>query len=349
MTNKKLVFIGPISPPVTGPGVKNREIIDALYGQNIELVEINSLNWTRNFFSFFTTVIKYSLKEKRILLSVSEKGRYTLIPLMYILKLIFGIKYMLLPAGGNLDKEIISAFYPFKVFFIWGLKNSSKIYVQSRSLAQGLYDIGLENVEYMPNLRKNQKFHWKLHNNRQKKIVFLSKIKAEKGVVVLVNAIKKLLAEEIAIKLDFYGPIDKKFESEFFQIISDNENIEYKGVCEPINVQKTLSHADVYVLPTMWKNEGLPGVIVESSFTGVPLVVSRFRAVEELLEHNKNALIVEPGEVDELSKSIKLLLESDELSQRLSNGFLKVSKAFDIDSHVKKIIDEMKKLNWNIS
>jgi glycosyltransferase involved in cell wall biosynthesis len=347
--NKKIVFIGPISPPVTGPGVKNKEIIDALLRKDIEVIQINSLNWTKKFFSFFGKIIQKSLKQKRVLLSISKKGRYILMPLMYFLKLFFGIQYILLPAGGNLDKEIGLAFPLYKTLFLLSLKNASRIYVESRSLVKGLENLGLNNVEYMPNPRHNQHFQWKLKNNTEKQIVFLSKIKAEKGVVVLVDAVNKLLADNAPIFLDFYGPIDKKFEKEFFQIISDNDRIKYNGISEPKNVQKILAEADIFVLPTMWKNEGLPGVLVEASFTGVPLIISRFRASEEFIEHNKNGLIVEPGQIDELSKSIKLLIESDELAAKLSKEFLKLSSAFDVDSHAQTILDEMKKLNWNIS
>jgi len=350
MTDKyKIVFIGPISPPVTGPGVKNKELIDSFKRHGIELIEINSLGWIKKIFNFFFIVIKNSIKYKHVVLSISKKGRFTLIPLMYILNILFDVKYMLLPAGGNLDKEINKALPIYKLLFIKSLKKSSKIYVESKSLRDGLKNLKINNVEYMPNPRRNLNFKWKYNQSKEKHIIFLSKIKPEKGVVLLIEAAKILISTNKHLKFLFYGPIDPLFEDKFYLLIKETTFIHYQGISKPDQVQEILSKADLFILPTMWKNEGLPGVLVEASFSGVPMIISRFRASEEFIENEINGIIIEPGSVDEIVNSISRLLNSENLLNKLSNNFKKLSAEFDVDIHIKKIISDMHKYDWKIN
>jgi glycosyltransferase involved in cell wall biosynthesis len=344
----QIVFIGPISPPVTGPGVKNKELIDSFKRHQVEIFEINSLGWTKNFMKFFYDVTKNSIKYKHVILSISKKGRFILMPLMYILKVIFGIRYILLPAGGNLDKEIINAIPFYKGFFKKALKNSTKIYVESKSLCKGIKNLNIDNVEYMPNPRRKLQYEWIENQNKERNIIFLSKIKAEKGVVVLINAAKELNKKDNSLKFDFYGPIDPGFKEEFEELVNKYNFVTYKGISDPGDVQETLSKADIFVFPTMWKNEGLPGVLVEASFTGVPMIISRFRASEEFIQNEINGIVVEPGSVDGLVKNINRLLKDKDLAKKISYNFKILSLEFDVDNHVKTILNDMKKNKWEI-
>jgi glycosyltransferase involved in cell wall biosynthesis len=343
----KIVFIGPISPPVTGPGVKNKELIDSFKRSDVQIVCINSLGWMKNPIPFFLNVISNVIKYKRVVLSISKKGRYVLLPLIYLMSNIFDIKYILLPAGGNLDKEIKNVSKLYKILFFNALKKSSGIYVESKSLKEGLINLGLTNIDYMPNPRRRLNFEWKIKTTKIKRIVFLSKIKEEKGVLILAEAAEVLNKNYKELEFHFYGPIEEKFKKKFTNIIN-KPYIFYGGIANPSDVQEVLSNADIFILPTMWKNEGLPGVLVEASFTGVPIIISRFRASEEFIQNNENGIIIEPGSSTAIVEAVKYLLENNIELRYLSENFKKLSNEFDVDKHTKKLLDDMQKNNWEI-
>src|SRR5690554_3568593 len=99
----KILFIGPISPPVSGPGVKNKIMVDWLQANSNYI--INSLNtYDFRFFRYrkIFKALKYFLSTKVIFLSVSQNGRFFFIPICYFLRK----KIVLFPAGGSFDIEI---------------------------------------------------------------------------------------------------------------------------------------------------------------------------------------------------------------------------------------------------
>ena len=62
----------------------------------------------------------------------------------------------------------------------------------------------------------------------------------------------------------FYGPIESKFDGVFKRTVSELENVHYMGIFKGSDEEKykELRKYDVLLLPTRWKNEGVPGILV---------------------------------------------------------------------------------------
>lgn len=82
--------------------------------------------------------------------------------------------------------------------------------------------------------------------------------------------------------------------------------------------RKYLKAFDIFVLPSL--KEGFPWVILEAIAAGVPIVAAKVGAVPEILENNKSALLVEPGNAEQIAKAIKKLLENPQLAQQLAQN-----------------------------
>ncbi len=346
MNDKKITFIGPISPPVTGPGVKNKNIIEVFseYSDS-DLITVNTLGWTKTPISFLFIIIKNVLSSGQVWISVSKKGRIVFSILIYILSFFTNMKYIIFPAGGSLDEEIQSLPVLLKKLFSRALKKSDMILVESISLKNRLETMNFDNIYFFPNPRKDENFRWVEKHRVKKHILFLSKIREGKGVLLLLEAVSKL--KEFNLVLEYYGPIEEAFKDEFEISIAQYDFAVYKGIAQPNEVQKIISQADIFVFPTLF-DEGLPGVIVEASFTGVPLVTSQFKACEEYIEDHFNGLIVEQNNEKELIDAMKILLSSSKLRKALSVNFLQLSKHFNSDVLTEELLENLKFKNWSI-
>jgi len=346
MKQNSLLFIGPISPPVTGPGVKNKYIVESLKElSNVNLILQNTLGWSSHPVSFLISFIKNVVQSKQVFVSVSKKGRFVFSTLLYFISIFINIKYIIFPAGGSLDEEIEELPFFLRKLFCKALQKADMILVESKALQARLETMGFTNLAFFPNPRKDEHYRWKEKNRDKKRVVFLSKIREGKGVLLLLNALKEIDRQDIS--LEYFGPIEKAFEDNFYKEINKYSFASYGGIVEPQNVQKTLSDADIFVFPTLF-DEGLPGVIVEASFTGVPLITSSFKACDEYIEHQKNGLVVEQNNVQILTTAIAELLENTNLRATLSTNLLNLSTQFNIDILTKELLQTLQNKQWRI-
>jgi glycosyltransferase involved in cell wall biosynthesis len=72
---------------------------------------------------------------------------------------------------------------------------------------------------------------------------------------------------------------------------------------------------DVFALSSL--REGLPNVLLEAMALEVPCVATRIAGVPRLIEDEKNGLLVEPGDLEGLTRSLDRLLSDSALRDRL--------------------------------
>jgi glycosyltransferase involved in cell wall biosynthesis len=73
------------------------------------------------------------------------------------------------------------------------------------------------------------------------------------------------------------------------------------------DVAEILAAADLFVFPSLY--EGLPGAVIEAMALGLPIVASDIPPVREVVEENRNALLVAPASSAELAKAIATLFD----------------------------------------
>lgn len=72
------------------------------------------------------------------------------------------------------------------------------------------------------------------------------------------------------------------------------------------DIPEILAAADLFVFPSLY--EGLPGAVIEAMALGLPIVASDIPPVREVVEENRNAILVAPASPSELAKAIAMLL-----------------------------------------
>jgi glycosyltransferase involved in cell wall biosynthesis len=81
------------------------------------------------------------------------------------------------------------------------------------------------------------------------------------------------------------------------------------------DVPALMKDFDVFVISSAW--EGLPGTLFEAMAARVPIVATRVGGIPEVIQNRVNGILVEPNAEDELTRSIKYLLETPEFGRQL--------------------------------
>jgi glycosyltransferase involved in cell wall biosynthesis len=72
------------------------------------------------------------------------------------------------------------------------------------------------------------------------------------------------------------------------------------------DVPDLLAAADLFVFPSIY--EGLGGAVIEAMGLALPIVASDIPALREVIEHDRNGLLVSPADATQLSRAIASLL-----------------------------------------
>jgi glycosyltransferase involved in cell wall biosynthesis len=131
--------------------------------------------------------------------------------------------------------------------------------------------------------------------------LFVARFAANKGIVVLMNAIEQLNNEGYSEKLRFLlagkGPLYEEFKKRY-----RFPNIELLGFITDDQLTELYKEADVFVFPTLF--EGMPTVVLEAMSYKLPVIVSDVGATAELVSSD-NGFLIKANSVDELKAAIK--------------------------------------------
>lgn len=150
------------------------------------------------------------------------------------------------------------------------------------------------------------------------RLIFVGRLEKVKGLDTLLAAVEILKAESLEIGLTIVGEggLRAWLETELVN----------RGLSDRIHLAGSVPFgrelfdsyrsAGVMVLPSY--SEGLPLVLIEAMANSLPVVATAVGGIPEIVEHEKNGLLVPPGEPRELADAIRRLAVSPELRARLA-------------------------------
>jgi glycosyltransferase involved in cell wall biosynthesis len=198
-------------------------------------------------------------------------------------------------------------------------------------------------VEVVPNgvdinKFKNQKS--KIKNTNQKlKIITVSRLVSKNGIDILIQAAAKLktllLNSKFLIRIVGSGPEEQKLKR-LARDLKVDDCVEFLGDIVPDRIPEYLAQADIFVRPS--RSEGLGSSFLEAMAAGLPVVGTAVGGIAEIIRNNENGLLVKPEDPKDLAQKIQLLLESQDLREKLGqNGRRLVEEKYSWDLISKKI------------
>jgi glycosyltransferase EpsD len=112
-----------------------------------------------------------------------------------------------------------------------------------------------------------------------------------------------------------------------------NEKVRFLG--HRNDVLEILQSADMFAIAS--KREGLPKSLMEAMSVGLPVVATRIRGNTDLIEDEKNGILVEPDDIESTGKAIEKLYGDIGLREKFSQNTLQKIKEFDLSIVQKKM------------
>jgi len=175
------------------------------------------------------------------------------------------------------------------------------------------------------------------------KFLFLGRIADHKGIFDLVNLINDEQQNWRGKCKLFAGgnhEVDRLLKTIQENQISDI--VEYIGWTQDKEKDKYFKSCDYFILPTY--EEGMPMTILEAYSYGKPVISTPVGSIPEILEHDHNGLMFEPGDMTALKQLITTAINNPSLTNRLGkNALLKASEFYPcaIKKELEKLYGEI--------
>jgi glycosyltransferase involved in cell wall biosynthesis len=176
------------------------------------------------------------------------------------------------------------------------------------------------------------------------RLLFVGYLRPEKGVEYLLDAFDALRAKR-PLKLTLVGGSDRTTNAEA-RIMARIQASPFRGDItttgmidfgEPL-LDLYRSH-DVFVMPSL--SEGTPRTLVEACALGCPVVATRAGGIPTSVQHEKNGLLVEPGDAAAMAAAIERVLTDDPLRINLIEEGLRSARARSLESFAAELLEEV--------
>ena len=137
-------------------------------------------------------------------------------------------------------------------------------------------------------------------------LLYFGRLAAEKGIHTLVEA-----AIQSGIELVIAG--DGELQDYVCSASLKHRNIRYCGLVHGADLISTLEQASAIVVPSEWY-ENCPMSVLEAKAMGIPVIGANIGGIPELVRHEIDGLLFQPGSVESLVSTLERFNKSDQQS-----------------------------------
>jgi glycosyltransferase involved in cell wall biosynthesis len=151
------------------------------------------------------------------------------------------------------------------------------------------------------------------------RVAFVGRLAREKGIDILLKAMGRISSRRL--KLDIFA-IASDIEAESLKRAvarAGDQRIRLLAPFPNANAIAELRAYDCLAVPSQWMETG-PLVVLEAFAAGVPVIGSNLGGIAELVDNEKNGLLIEPASIEAWVAAFNRLLAEPELLPRLRLG-----------------------------
>ena len=295
-----------------------REYLNDL--EDVEVFSVDTDNWKKHVIKLVFLILFYFFKCNEIVVSSADKGANII--LNFFRKINTDKKIYYFVIGGSLSKNIIEK--------KWNIKTYTRIkhiFVEASTLKNDLNKLNIENVDVLNNFRKVKPFKNNYVKSSKVRFVYFGRVIKEKGIEEAIKLVNRLNKENIKCTLDIYG----QCKEEYLEKIKNNFNglTSFHGEITPNckTEYEILSQYDIFVFPTEYPGECLPGALIDCYIAGLAVIASNWKYAKEYILDNENGKIFEYRDYEDMYiKAKQMIYENDiqkykEKSKKLSNNY----------------------------
>ena len=356
----RILFVGPLPPPVHGSGVVSQQIKDSRVINEAFYCDWVNMSTSRRMDEIGKkSVVKilrlFSSLGKEFLLLLTH--RYDLcyfaitchgapflkdLPFVLMAKM-FHRKIVIHQHNKGMSKDVDRI--PYRWLFPICYKNAKVILLSWYLYPDIEKVVKKEDVFICPNgikveSSRIQELKTSKENNTVPRLLFLSNLMESKGVLVLLDALKILKDKGYSFICDFVGGETAEIDARRF-----NEEVEKRGLNEIAIYQgrkygeekeEAFEQSDVFVLPTFNETFGL--VNLEAMAHKKPVVSTNEGGIPDVIKDGENGLISERKNPNSLAQCIGKLLDDEELREKMGKeGYQKLRDQFTEEKFEKNL------------
>ncbi|WP_418513068.1 glycosyltransferase family 4 protein [Corallibacter sp.] len=165
--------------------------------------------------------------------------------------------------------------------------------------------------------------------------ICVARLVYEKGIVNLLEAARICHDKGYQFKYLLVGPLEENSKRLNKSILES-----YRDIVDILgprhDIPELLLESDCFVLPTF--REGFSRVLLEAGAVGLPIVSTNVTGVREFARHEKEGLLVEPKNSQELADMMIKIATNKELADKLAENALKHVEKFSLQNVAKQYI-----------
>ena len=309
---------------------------------DFEFVKIKYLKKPRFLFMkylrfYFFSILKLNkfINENKITIVSAKDPISALNPI--ILKILFRKQIkVIIENHGNFKKQLLEQRDSFFISnFIFLTEFIVKFVFKHVDLLRGVNE---QNSNYFKKYNSNLKIYnfpaWidsSIFSNEneetRKDLLFVGNIIKRKGVYFLIHALSTYLSENEHVQLKIIG---KKEDQLYYEKIVDfinknnlQESIVFLDEITHIEIAKYMNSSKILLMAST--SEGLPRVLIEAGFCGLPSIASNIDGIQDPFFLKGGTLIYELNSQNELVKNVESLYNDKDLWKKLSQQSQKLS------------------------
>ncbi|WP_158642941.1 glycosyltransferase family 4 protein [Mucilaginibacter ginsenosidivorax] len=159
--------------------------------------------------------------------------------------------------------------------------------------------------------------------NEEINVLFVGLLNSTKGEGFLLEAIYKLHQRGHRVRLQIAGKFETDdYKNAFFEKISEfnlDSYVEYLGVITGEKKTQAFLNADIFCFPSFFISESFGLVLLEAMEFKLPIVATRWRGIQSIVEENQNGYLVDIRNSDQLAERILLLVSDPELLKQMGD------------------------------
>lgn len=171
------------------------------------------------------------------------------------------------------------------------------------------------------------------------RLLFLSRVVIEKGIIELLDAVAELVRENRDLELLVAGDGPALGQAkDHARNIGVEQSVHFIGYVRGEVKRLALSSSQLFVLPSY--REGCPVSLLEAMACGLPVVATRVGGIPEVMEDNKNGILLDTVTSNSIASALRKLMDDRDLWRRVSDENQRSAWArFEANSAAQRILN----------
>lgn len=166
-------------------------------------------------------------------------------------------------------------------------------------------------------------------------LIWIGRIVPIKNLQMLLDALVVLKQSGMTLQVTIVGDGELRSSSESFVAKQHLANVKFLGYRN--DIPRLLAQHEVFVLTSL--NEGFGRVLVEAMACGLAIVATRVGGVPELIQHQKNGLLVESRNHRQLAESIQYMWENRQICRNMGLTNRKSAEFYSLNNYITRVLN----------